>query len=105
MSAGHDAKLMKAMKLFFLVATAWWTSLVRAVVALSSVADVDLREFASTAAAAREEARLDGRNREQQQQQRRLSLRHLEAIWHTSLGVEVSGPVWRYRGVDRWWCT
>lgn len=79
------------MKLLFLAATVWLTSLVSAVVPLSSVADVDLREFASTAA--REEARLDGR--EQQQQQQRLSLRHLEAMWHTSLGIEVKHCMWR----------
>lgn len=75
------------MKLLFFTTTAWWASLVGATAPRSSVADVDLREFASTAAAAREEARLAGRNREQQQQ--RLSLRHLEAMWHTSLGAEV----------------
>lgn len=86
--SGHDKKFMKAMKLSFLTATAWWTSLVRSAVPLSSVADVDLREFAGTAAAAREEARFDGRDRELQPQ--RLSLRHLEAMWHTSLGGEVS---------------
>ena len=83
-----NAKRLEVMKLLFLSATAWWTTLVRAVMPPSSVADVDLRQFASTAAAAKEEAQLDGRNSEQQQQ--RLSLHHLEAMWHTSLGVEVN---------------
>jgi len=56
----------------------------------SSLADVDLREFASAASAARQEARLHGRNGEQHH---RLSLRHLEAMWHTSLGTDVRGGV------------
>lgn len=102
MSAGHDIEQMRAMKPSFVAATAWSASLVSAVVSLSSVADVELPHFASTAAAAREEARLAGRNREQQeqQQQQRLSLRHLEAMWHTSLGIEVSYFLWSvYRGV------
>lgn len=79
-----------ALALFLLEVTAHFTSLVTAAVPLSSTADVDLRNLASAISTAREGARHLDDNDSPQQPPRRLRLHHLEAMWHTSLGKEVS---------------
>lgn len=79
-----------ALSLLLPAVTACLTPLVAAAVSLSSATgDVDLRHLASAISTAREEAHhVDGGNTPHHPPQR-LRLHHLEAMWHTSLGIEV----------------
>ncbi|CAM9613438.1 unnamed protein product, partial [Ectocarpus sp. 13 AM-2016] len=86
-SSSPGTILTLAMGLCFIIATGCLTPLVAAITSLSARTDVGLQALASSISAAREEARVDGRTQPQQRQ--RLSLQHLEAMWHTSLGVQL----------------
>ncbi|CAM9221144.1 unnamed protein product [Hapterophycus canaliculatus] len=74
---------------FCFLSTAVFIMLLVSALPALSTNEVDLSELAGSISAVRAQARIISGGRNSPQQDNRFSLRHLEAMWHTSLGTQL----------------